>query len=52
MMRRAAGEAAKRGVLVLIAAALVVMLGLVVFNNDTHLPEWAWRVAVTLELAR
>jgi hypothetical protein len=52
MIKRAAIEAAKRGVLVWIVAGIVVLIGLVVFNKDPHLSEWAWRVAVTRELGR
>lgn len=49
MARRAAGQAAKRGLLVLIVAVIVVMIGLVVFNQDPHLSPWAWRLEVWKE---
>ena len=52
MIKRAAGEAAKRGFLVLLAAAIVVVLGLVVFNREPQLGDWAWRLAIVRELAR
>lgn len=51
MVRKAASEAAKRGLLVWIAAMVVVMIGLVVFPNHDRLPGWLWqwRVAQVVE---
>lgn len=49
MARRAAGQAAKRGLRVLIVAVIAVMIGLVVFNKDPHLSEWAYRLRVYQE---
>lgn len=49
MVKRAAGHAAKRGLLVLIVATLIVLIGLVVFNRDDHLSPWAWRLEVWRE---
>lgn len=48
MYRRAAGQAAKRGLLVWLAAVVVVMIGLIVFSNRQQMPDWLWR----LEAAR
>lgn len=49
--RRAAGEAGKRAALVLLAAGLVVMIGLVVFANPEHLPRWLWRIEVQQQVS-
>jgi hypothetical protein len=42
MYRRAAVESGKRAGLVLIAAAIVVLIGLVVFSHREGLPRWVW----------
>ena len=52
MIRRAAAEAVKHGLLVLLAAIIVAMVGLALFNRDPELPEWAWRLAVMRELGK
>lgn len=49
MIHRAAGGAAKRLLLVWIVAAIVVLIGLTVFNRDYHMSDWAWRWQVHQE---
>lgn len=44
MMRRAAGEAVKRALRVWIAAAIVILIGLLVFQKHERLPDWVWRL--------
>lgn len=45
-LRRAVGQAAMRGLLVVLVAVLVVLIGLVVFNRDARLTDWSWRLEV------
>jgi hypothetical protein len=52
MVRRAAGEAVKRGLRVWIAASVVVLIGLVVFSSRERLPEWAWHWRVEQMIER
>lgn len=51
MYRRASLAAGRRALLVLCAAAIVIAIGLVVFQNPDRPPRWLWRLEVERSLS-
>jgi hypothetical protein len=50
--RRAAAESGRRQTRVLIAAAIVVLIGLVVFSHRDRIPAWRWELEADRAIAR